>query len=259
MVENTDGFLVTGPTLSPENTYVLPDGTEGSLCMGAELDNQIVRELLRDTIEAGRILKEDKAFINLLEDMMKKIRMPQINHYGGIMEWAEDYGEKEPGHRHISQLFALFPGRQITPDGPPELAKACERTLEHRLEHGGGHTGWSCAWIICMYARLWKGEQAEAFLYQLLSATTYPNMFNVHPPFQTDGNMGGTAAIAEMLLQSHNGIIRFLPALPKSWENGRFKGLMARGGFEVGLRWVNGRAAKIEIISHCGGECSIYK
>ena len=119
MVENTDGFLVTGPTLSPENTYVLPDGTEGSLCMEAELDNQIVRELLRDTIEAGRILKEDKAFINLLEDMMKKIRMPQINHYGGIMEWAEDYGEKEPGHRHISQLFALFPGRQITPDGPP--------------------------------------------------------------------------------------------------------------------------------------------
>ncbi|MEG2584517.1 MAG: glycoside hydrolase family 95 protein, partial [Oscillospiraceae bacterium] len=257
MIKDKDGLYVTGPTLSPENTYILPNGDEGSLCMGAEMDNQIVRELFNSVINASEILDIDKDLSSTLKEMLSKIREPRINSYGGIMEWSEDYGELEPGHRHMSQMFALHPGSQINPLDTPSLAKACEGTLNHRLQNGGGHTGWSCAWIVNMYARLWKGEQAEEFFYKLLSESTLPNLFDCHPPFQIDGNFGGTAAIAEMLMQSHMHEINILPALPKSWESGSVIGLRARGGFTVSIWWEENKPKTVKITASKDGEIRV--
>ena len=162
------------------------------------------------------------------------------------MEWAEDYDEVEPGHRHISQLYALYPSNMITPEETPELATAAKATLERRLAHGGGHTGWSRAWIINMWARLCEGEKVEENIQALLSWSTSINMFDMHPPFQIDGNFGGAAGIIEALLQTHSGEIKLLPALPPSWQSGS-AGLYCRGGKYIEFKWQNGKITESSV------------
>ena len=168
---------------------------------------------------------------------------------GTIQEWLEDYEEWEPGHRHISQLYGLFPGEEIDPDATPELARAARETLRRRLSHGGGHTGWSRAWIVNFYARLRDGAEAEHHLYALLRKSTLPNLFDNHPPFQIDGNFGGTAGILECLVQSHTGAIRLLPALPPTWERGRLTDVRVRGGLTVSFAWKNGKVTDVSVVS----------
>ena len=175
---------------------------------------------------------------------------------GGIQEWIEDYQEAAPGHRHISHLLGLHPGTQITPS-TPDLFAAAQKTIALRLASGGGHTGWSRAWIINFYARLLDGENALHHIGELLKKSTHPNLFDDHPPFQIDGNFGGTAGIAEMLVQSHADYIHLLPALPEAWHTGSFKGLKARGNFEVSCTWNENKLQEASITSLAGKDCSI--
>ena len=184
----------------------------------------------------------------------------KIGSDGRLMEWAQEFPEVEPGHRHISHLFALHPGGQINMEETPELAAAAKKSLDYRIAHGGGHTGWSAAWLINQYARLQEAEKALSSLNVVLTKSTSPNMFGQHPPFQMDANFGTTSGIAEMLLQSHAGVIHLLPALPKEWQTGKVTGLKARGGYEVDMEWKNGELTEANILSPKDGKIRIkYK
>ncbi len=258
--ENGKGELVTLPSISPENTFYLPGPgarVKANMCEMPTMDIEILNDLISAYLGAAEELGTG-ALVGDARKMLSKLPKLQIASDGRLMEWQEEYEEFDPGHRHISHLFGLYPSAQITPEDTPELAAAAKKSLEYRLARGGGYTGWSRAWIILFWARLREGDRAFRDLRALLTDSTFENLMDTHPRkgrprgrvFQIDGNMGAAAGIAEMLVQSHNGRIRLLPALPTAWPEGEIRGLRVRGGGEVDVSWRDGRLISFRLLAH---------
>ncbi|MBP7554728.1 MAG: glycoside hydrolase family 95 protein [Chitinophagaceae bacterium] len=249
--------LVSGPAASPENSFEAPDGSRGTISMGPSHDQEVIDELFGSVEKAALVLNDKDPFVDSIRTARSRLLQPVIGKDGRLQEWAQPYDEPEPGHRHISHLYALYPGQAISMQQTPALAEATRRSLEYRLQHGGGHTGWSAAWVGSLRARLLQGNEALKAINEVLIKKSAPNLFDLHPPFQIDGNLGVTAAVAEMLLQSQAQHIQLLPALPDSWADGHVTGLCAQGGVEIDITWKKGKLVRAKLHSRLGGVFTI--
>lgn len=254
LIVNESGYLVTSPSVSPENTYILPSGKRGTVCESPTMDTEILYELIKAFLSACNVLNKEDTFIKDANKILANLKRPGIGKHGQLMEWLEDYEEAEPGHRHISHLFGVYPGNMITREETPDLYHAAYVSLDRRLTNGGGHTGWSRAWIVGLWARFGEGEYAYENILALLSQSTYCNLMDNHPRkdsdvFQIDGNLGGLNGILEMLVQCSNGCICLLPALPKACQDGEIKGMCLPGKAKLEMMWKLGKVKYYSIFA----------